>query len=84
MAHKTQLRTKEPESEYSKSTNDQATATNTNPGPMEEEPIKENKQGDNPSRLTVYDDRCKQTIQATHKHAKRNATTNQAKVATTS
>ena len=34
MAHKTQLRTKEPESEYSKSTNDQATATNTNPGPM--------------------------------------------------
>ena len=35
MAHKTQLRTKEPESEYSKSTNDQATATNTNPGPME-------------------------------------------------
>ena len=53
MAHKTQLRTKEPESEYSKSTNDQATATNTNPGPMEEEPIKENKLGDNPSRLSV-------------------------------
>ena len=46
MAHKTQLRTKEPESEYSKSTDEQATATKTNPGPMEEESNKENKQGD--------------------------------------
>ena len=57
MANKTQLRTKEPESEYSKSANDHATATNTNLGPREEESNKKNKQGDNPSRLIVNDDR---------------------------
>ena len=47
----------EPESEYSKSATDQATATNTNLGPREEESNKKNKQGDNPSRLMVDDDR---------------------------
>ena len=57
MANKTQLRTKEPESEYSKSANDQATATHTNFGPVEEESNEKNKQGNNPSRLIVNDDR---------------------------
>ena len=56
MANKTQLRTKEPESEYSKSANDQATATHTQTL-VEEESNKKNKQGDNPSRLIVNDDR---------------------------
>ena len=57
MANKTQLRTKVPESEYSKNANDQASATNTKFGPVQEESNKKNKQGDNPSQLTVIDDR---------------------------
>ena len=57
MANKTQLRTREPESEYSKSANEQATATNTILEAAEEESNKKNKQGDNPSRLIVDDDR---------------------------
>ena len=57
MAEKTQLRTKGPKSEYSKNANDTTTATNTNLGPMEDETKKKNKQGDNPSRLIVDEDR---------------------------
>jgi hypothetical protein len=57
MANKTQLRTREPESEYSKRANEQATATNTIPEAAEEESNKKNKQGDNPSPLKLNEDR---------------------------
>ena len=56
MANKTQLRTREPESEYSKSANEQATATNTIHEAAEEESNKKNKQGDNPSQLKLNED----------------------------